>query len=334
MRKLTVVAAIALAVGAAQADPVFDPGALGGVDQFHHVRAVVSPDAAIMAWLSAPAFQKGQIFVATATDDGGWSSPVQVSGSYPEWVLSDGGADEFALARAFDGTYRLAWSALTGWRAAVTAGHGSADAGLDYVLSSPDIWVAASSDGRTWSAPQPVALAPTSDRAPGIIDMPGGDTGIIWVSDRDGRPALSLAFAAPGQPWSEAVSVAPGIAGGNQYDLAHVGSLFVPDRRGRLSLAWVSDATLRSGEAPALRSTSDGGEPEVWTAFSADGRAWSPAVKVSSGPGDKGFVTIEEAAEGYNLYWSVQAGQDEQRWVSHSTDFATWSEPQLAPVGK
>ena len=319
MRKLTVVAAVALAVGAAQAEPVFDPGALRGVGQFHHVRMVVSPDAAVMAWLSAAPSAEGQIMASYSTDGQQWGAPVRVSGPYPDWAVSDRGVSEFALARASNGAYWLAWSAVTGGRATVPAGRGNADAGLGYVLSSADIWVSTSGDGRTWSAPQPLALAPAADRAPGIIEMPDGRVGIIWVSDREGKPALSLTFAGAGRQWSPAVRITPGVSDHYQYDLAHVGPLFVPDRRGRLTLAWVSD---------------DSGEPEVWTAFSADGRAWSAAVKVGSGAGDKGFVTIEQAADGYDLYWSVQAGPDEQRWVSHSSDFATWSEPRLAPVGK
>jgi len=330
MRKLTVVAAVALAVGAAQAEPVLDPGALRGVGQFHRVRMVVSPDAAVMAWLSAAPFLQGQVFVATSTDDGGWSSPVQVSGSYPDWVLFDGGAGEFALARASNGTYWLAWSADTGRRVTITGGPG-ADTDLSYVVHSPDLWVAASADGRTWSAPQPVALAPTPDHDPGIIEMPDGRIGIIWVSGRDGNEDLSLSFQGNVGEWDEAVQITSGPARDSQYELAHVGPKYVPDSRGRLTLAWVSDRSR---------------EPQVWTAVSADGRNWSQPVQVSRSAADKGFLTIEdltvnppapgpnEPHPGYNLYWSLPAGENEQRWVSHSPDFVAWSEPELAPPGK
>ncbi|HUT74268.1 MAG TPA: hypothetical protein VM221_05450 [Armatimonadota bacterium] len=316
MRKLAVTMVVALAAAAAHAELLLDPASIPGVGAFQQVRAVVAADAAVMAWRSGAPSDVGQILAAYSTDGEHWGSPVQVSGAYPEWVVSDDGASEFTLARASSGTYWLAWSATTGWLAEVSPGRGSADAGLSYVARSPDIWISMSEDGRAWSPPGAVALAPTPDRAPGIIEMLDGRMGVIWVSEREGGRALSLTLAVPEH---QTVQASPGISGDLQYDLLHAGPLFVADRRGRLTLAWVSDRD---------------GEPQVWAAWSADGQRWSQSVRVSSQPGAKGFVTVEEVAGGYDLYWSALAGEDEQRWVSHSADFAAWSEPQLAPLGK
>jgi hypothetical protein len=332
-RTALIAAAVAAVVAAvAHAELVFDPNAAKGASPVTSVRAVSSSDAAVMAWVSGEPFKGAQVFAARSAGDQTWGNPAQVSGAYPDWVLADGGAGEFSLVRAASGAYLLAWSAATQWRAQVGAAHGSADSGLAYLAQGPDIWVAASSDGRTWGAPQAVALAPTPDRSPGIIEMPDGRVGVIWVSYRDGNTDLSLAFAGPDGNWGQAIQITSDPARDDQYELVHVGPKYTTDSRGRLTLAWVSDRS---------------GAPEAWTAVSADGRTWSHLVQVSSTPGDKGFLTIEEApialesptgtgqAEpGYNLYWSEVTSEGEQRWVSQSRDFVTWSTPKLAPVGK
>ncbi|UCH34664.1 MAG: exo-alpha-sialidase [Armatimonadota bacterium] len=316
---VAVLAALMLGLGAANAEVVLDPGAVTGVERFTHVRAVVADDQSVMAWLSAEPLQGGQVFAAGSTDEGAWSEPVQVSGGYPDWVASDGGAGEFSLVRASNGAYWLVWSADTGWRAQVGGAHGNSDSELTYAITSPDIWVSQSPDGRAWSIPEPVAIAPTPDRNPGIIEMPDGRVGVIWISARDGNADLSLAFADDAGTWGEAVQITTDPARDSQYELVHVGPKFVIDTRGRLTLAWVSELS---------------GQPQVYSAVSADGRTWSRPVRVSGGPGDKGFLTIEEAGGGYNLYWSTATDEGEQRWASRSADFVTWGEPRLAPVGK
>jgi len=329
---VTLAVVVALAVGMAYADLALDPGSINGVTQFGYVRSATTPDQSLMAWLSAEPFKGGQVVVARSADKQSWAEPVQVSGAYPDWVLGDGGAGEFSLVRASKGAYWLAWSAATQWRAQLGGAHGSADARLAYVAQGPDIWVATSTDGQTWSPLQPVALAPTPDHDPGIIEMPDGRVGVIWVSYRDGNADLSLAFAGSDGTWDQAIQITSDPARDDQYELVHVGSRYTADSHGRLTLAWVSDRS---------------GAPQVWTAVSADGRSWSKPIHVSSTSGDKGFLTIEESpvpsrsatepeqtTPGYSLYWTVITADGEQRWVSRSPDFAAWSAPELAPVGK
>lgn len=322
---LQIQAALAMAA-IATGQLALDPGSIAGVERYTYVRMALSPDVVVMAWLSAPPFENGQIFASYSVEGTKWSQPVQVSGGYPDWVFA-GGAGELALARASNGTYWLAWSAGTAWLAAVTPARGSADSGQSYLARGSTVWLASSPDGRAWSKPQPVALAPAFNRAPSIIEMPDGRVGVIWVSDRHDRPALWLTFMGGDGTWSppteigfvRSIESTPLPSNSYQYDLAHSGPLFVPDSKGRLILAWVRDE--------------DGG-PQVWTALSADGRDWSPPVRVSSGPGDKGLLTIEETDGAYDLYWTAAQGQNEQRWVSHSPDFVAWSEPEPAPLGK
>jgi hypothetical protein len=346
--RLGMVAAAALIMAsAAHADLVFDPGSIKGVERFSYVRAVTSPHQSVMAWLSASPFTGGQIFAAYSTDGDTWSQPVQVSGGYPDWVLTDGGAGEFTLVRLANGSYCFAWSADTGWRATLGGAHGSADSGLTYVAKSPDIWLSGSQDGRTWSAPEPIALAPTPDHDPGIIEMADRRVGVIWVSERDGNQDLCVTFVDAAGTWEKATQITTEPGRDSRYELVHVGPKYVPDSHGRLTLAWVSERT---------------GSPEVWTAISQDGRHWSQLKQVSglgqqatgesapasrSAQGDKAFLTIEEVqtapenapaggetGSGYDLYWSVLGTEGEQRWVSHSADFVTWGEPELAPAGK
>jgi len=314
-----IAAAVAIcAAAAAHAELAFDPGSIKGVEQSFYVRTATSPDQSVMAWISAAPFTGGQVYTASSTDGATWSQPVQVTGGYPDWVLADGGAGEFTLVRLSDGSYCLAWSADTGWRANLGGAHGSGDSGLTYVAKSPDIWLSRSQDGRAWSAPEPVALAPTPDRDPGIIEMANGRIGVIWVSERDGNQDLSVTFRTAAGKWEKATQITTEPGRDNQYELAHIGPKYVPDSRGRLTLAWVSDRS---------------GSPQVWTAISQDGRKWSQLRQVtgleqqaaagaaggSQAPqGDIAFLTIEEvqaAAEtapaggetpsGYNLYWSV-----------------------------
>jgi len=354
MRMLSGFIVILAAVTVAHSQPVIDPGSIEGVQGFTHVRAVVGSDAAVMAWLSGDPFVGGQIFATYAAAGENWGPAVQVSGQYSASIGSDGGAGEFSLVRASNGAYWLAWSADTGRRLVVDGVPGG-DAGLGYLVHSPDIWVASSSDGRTWSAPQPVAVAPTPDRDPGIIETTDGRIGVIWVSARDGNEDLSLTFRDSKGEFGQAVQITSGASRNHHYELGHVGPKYLNDSRGTLTLAWVSDRT---------------GEPQVWTAVSSDGRTWSQPVQVSgvarpeqaqgasspeAGSGaalaqpratDVGFLTIEDLAvgqpapapnttpPGYNLYWSVLVGEEERRWVSHSADFVAWSEPELAPQGK
>jgi len=379
-----IAAAVAIfAIGAAHAELIFDPGSIKGVEQSFYVRTATSPDQSVMAWLSATPFSAGQVFAAYSTGGATWSQPVQVSGGYPDWVVADGGAGEFTLVRLSDGSYCLAWSADTGWRATLGGAHGGADSGLTYVAKSPDVWLSRSQDGRTWSPPEPVALAPTPDHDPGIIEMADGRIGVIWVSERDGNQDLSVTFRTAAGKWEKATQITAEPGRDNQYELAHVGPKYVPDSRGRLTLAWVSDRS---------------GSPQVWTAVSQDGRRWSELRQVTglqqqatgesagasqAAPSDIAFLTIEEVQaspesapagsetpSSYNLYWSMGSfgtegeaaarassetgapnatassseqsdsaaapspGGVEQRWVSHSTDFVTWSAPELAPAGK
>jgi len=314
-----IAAAVAIfAIAAAHAELIFDPGSIKGVEQSFYVRTATSPAQSVMAWLSATPFSAGQVFAAYSTDGATWSQPVQVSGGYPDWVVADGGAGEFTLVRLSDGSYCLAWSADTGWRATLGGAHGGADSGLTYVAKSPDVWLSRSQDGRTWNAPEPVALAPTPDHDPGIIEMADGRIGVIWVSERDGNQDLSVTYRTAAGKLEKATQITTEPGRDSQYELCHIGPKYVPDSRGRLTLAWVSDRS---------------GSPQVWTAISQDGRRWSQLRQVTglqrqgtgesagasqAAPSDIAFLTIEEVqaspenapaggetASGYNLYWSV-----------------------------
>ncbi|HEX6749503.1 MAG TPA: sialidase family protein [Longimicrobium sp.] len=208
----------------------------------------------VVAWFSDRG-GNADIYVASTRDGTTWSAPARVT-------TSPDGDFNPSLIQDDQGTFHLVWFR---WNA----------------LFRGNIWYNSSPDGVTWSpaAEVPVTTgADVDDWVPTLAQAPDGTLVVVFVSDkRDANPAneLYLSTRRPGQAaWDPPVAL---VAVNSAAEHDHLP--FAARTGDHVTLVWVRHDTRQI--LPWLNPKSD-----LFYSTSSDGRAWSPAARLTSESGD------------------------------------------------